>query len=75
MEDKIFEKEFWGDLIKSEDYNYLKKIFVDHRDKLNKDCLKAVKEAKFHEAVRCQAKAEDMNKIVDLINFRIRGVN
>jgi len=74
MEDPIFEREFWHDIIRTPDFKYLFDVFKRHRDKLNKDCLIAVGEGKYDIAGKLRAKAEDMEKIVDLINIRIKEI-
>ena len=72
MEDKIFEREFWKDLIKSPDYKYLLNVFRVHRDDMNKNALQAIGDKKIDDAIRFQAKADDMRIIVDAIENRIK---
>jgi len=68
----ILEKEFWKDFIHSPDHKYLLGVLKEHRDYLNKEALRALSDDKTPQAIRFQAKAEDAEKIVDLIQERIR---
>lgn len=74
MSDRILEKEFWNTFVQSQEWKYLLKVFKDHKDFLNKQALSSIGSDKPNEAIRYQAKAEDMEKIVDLIEMRINEV-
>lgn len=47
-------------------------VFEKHRDFLNKDALQYISNNKIDEARISRAKAEDMDKIIDLIKERIK---
>lgn len=47
-------------------------VFEKHRDYLNKNALNFIGANKTDEARMSRAKAEDMNKLIGLINERIR---
>ncbi len=71
---KLLEKEFWQELIGSPNFKYLLGVFQEHKNYLDKQTLQSVRDGKLDDAVRYQAKSEDMSKIVDLINERIKEV-
>ena len=73
-DDRIIEKEFWMEFVKSPDYKYLLNVFKLHKDYLEKEALLAVKGDRPTDAIRFQAKAEDTEKIVSLIQDRIKEV-
>ena len=73
-EPRLLEKEFWQELIGSPNFKYLLNVFQEHKNYLDKQTLQAVRDGKLDEAVRYQAKSEDMGKIVDLIKDRIKEI-
>ncbi len=68
----ILQYEAWKDIIQSPGWSYFRDLIKEHIDFLdNKTCI-AVKNEKFNEAMKYQAKSEDWKKIIDLIDKRIK---
>ena len=70
-DNSILEYQFWSDLIQSHEFKYLQKAFIAHKVELEKDVVRSVRDNKPTEAIRAQAKAEDMNKIIGLMEHRL----
>ena len=69
--DNILEKQFWGTLIKVPEWGYMVRAFRRRKEKLNKDTCIAVRDKKMDEAIRCQAKAEEVDTLIRVIEARI----
>ena len=72
---KLLEREFWNDIVKTPEWKYLSQLLRDHKAYLDKQTLVCVRTNKLEEAKKFQAKSEDVEVIVNLINERIREVN
>ena len=69
--EQIHELKTWKRLIQSEEWQLYLKIQEDHKAYLRDECLRSVAKADFHSAVRYEAKAEDLGKVIDLIKTRL----
>jgi len=64
---QIYEKATWESLIKSDEWQVYLKLCEDHKKHLTDECLMYVRKNDLHDAVRCEAKVEDMGKLIDLV--------
>lgn len=71
---ELHELGFWRDLIKSEDWKYFRKMMADHKDHLEKQALMAVSARKFDDAVCFKARAEEAEKILQLVEGRLAEI-
>ena len=69
--EQIREIKTWERLIRSEEWQVYLKLCEDHKAYLRDECLRRVGEADFHSAVRYEAKAEDLGKLIDLVKSRL----
>ena len=69
---QLLELATWESLIHSDNWSVYRKLLDDHKAQLTKDCLRYVSEANFHNAVRCQAKVEDVGRIKALIDEQLK---
>ncbi len=74
-EPRIFEKEAWGDLIKTPEWKYFLELVKEHTKYLNRQTCISIRTGKIEEAIKYQAKAEDWERIIFLIDNRIREVS
>lgn len=68
---QLHELSTWEALIKSEEWQVYRKLCEDHKEYLTKECLMYVKKGDFHNAVRAEAKVEDVEKQLNLITARM----
>ena len=68
---QLHELATWESLITSENWKVYLKLCKDHKECLVKECYKSVLKADFHNAVCYAAKAEDVEKQLNLITARM----
>ena len=68
---QLLELATWEALIKSEEWGVYKKLCEDHKEYLTRECLMYIRKADFHNAVRAEAKVEDVDKKLVLITKRM----
>ena len=73
-ESKFFELASWERLIRSDEWRLYLELLEDHKVYLIKECLKCVSKQDFHNAVRCEAKVEDVEKQTALIKPILKGL-
>lgn len=64
---QIYELSTWESLVKSDEWKLYLKLCEDHKEHLVKECLMYVRKGDFHNAVRAEAKVEDVDKKIDLV--------
>ena len=65
------EKSTWERLVKSDEWSVYLQLKEDHKKHLTDECLRCVAKADFHNAVRHEAKVEDLRKEIDLVKARL----
>ena len=69
---ELFELSTWETLVKTDEWKYYLVLLDDHKEYLTKECLRYIAKQDFHNAVRSEAKVEDMEKIIDLVMARLK---
>ena len=77
---QLYELATWESLIKSDEWRVYLKLLEDHKKSLTKEILRCVAKADFHNAVRYEAKVEDVDKTIALVmkgltKLRIGGLD
>jgi len=73
-EEGLFELSTWENLIRSDEWKVYLDLLKDHKEHLTKEVLRYVAKEDFHNAVRAEAKIEDLGKIIDLVDARIKDL-
>ena len=68
----ILQYEAWQNIINSPDWKYFRDLVKEHIDFLKKETCIAVRAEKFNETMKCQAKADDWQKVLDSVNTRLK---
>ena len=68
---QLHELATWESLIQSDAWRLYLKLLEDHKQHLTGECLRCVAKEDFHNAVRHEAKVEDLGKIIDLVKSRL----
>ena len=69
---KLYELATWESLIGSADWQVFLKLIEEHKKHLTSECLMYLRKDDHHNAVRCEAKVEDMGKMLDLVKQSLR---
>ena len=68
----ILQYEAWRNIVNSPDWKYFRDLIQEHINFLQGEIYIAVRDEKFNQAMKAQAKAEDWKKVVDNVNTRLK---
>ena len=68
---RVLELEAWKDVVVTDDWKYFIKLLKEHEAYLQKEIHQYLKTGEYRLADRAQAKCEDAQKIIDLVQGRL----